>query len=255
MKKTKSRRTRSFPSFPKAKRQSENSLSGHANLINYLGIACLCTMGLIGLAMVAPSSSNPKASALECTSDNPEQCVGQSDLVASALDILIRPAIAVGVQANVQMDITPKLTEAWFASETAELTVSTNSNSGYSVYMWTIDGSGDLHSANPHDTAAIASITEPTSANSFTANSWGYRVASPDSDLYNPVPTTSGTAIVVSDSSSDEITNDSYNIDFGVNVDSNLPSGQYYNSVVFSAVANPITVSSLYDLTYMQDMN
>lgn len=230
----------------------------NSNIINGIGIVCLGVLSLLSLALLMPTIYQSQVSAITCTGDDYEQCVARSDLAVSALDILVRPAIAVGVQANVQIDITPRLTQAWFANGTVELTVSTNSNSGYSVYMWTMDGSGDLHSADEHDMAVIASLTEPTSADSFTANSWGYRVTPSDnssSDFYHPIPTTSGTAIIVSNSSaSGEITNDSYSIDFGVSVDSNLSSGQYYNSVVLSAVANPITVSSLYDLVYMQDM-
>lgn len=251
VKKTTSWRTGSLSS---RRAKAKKDLAKNTYIIDYLGIICLGGLVILGLALLAPNNQPSRASALECTSDNAEACIGKSDPVASAVDVLIRPAIAVSIQSNVQMDITPELTGAWFTNETAELTVSTNSDSGYSVYMSTVDGSGDLHSANLNDSSAITSITTDLPAADFGANTWGYRVVSAENALYSPIPTTVDTAIVSAETSSAEMTRDTYNIDFGVSVDNSLPSGQYHNSLIFSAVANPITVSSLYDLAYMQDM-
>lgn len=231
----------------------------HANIlydtsiITGIGLTSVAILLLIIFSLIYPNGRPTTASALECTIDNAEQCMGQSSLVSSALDIVVRPAISVGVQSNVNIDITPDLVSEQFNSKTAKLSISTNSTSGYSVYMWTVDGSTQLHSANVDEAAAINSITGQVSADEFSANSWGYRVTASDS-LYNPVPTDSNISIIASDTASTNNETDSYDIEFGVNIDKTLPSGQYYNSVVFSAIANPIAVSSLYDLTYMQDM-
>lgn len=234
-------------------RQQNGPFPKSANIINFAGLASIGLLLLSGFVIIQPSFQPTDASALECTAENSAQCMATSNLAGSALDVVIRPAISVGAQASVKMDITPDLTSDQFKSETAQLSVSTNSNAGYSVYMWTIDGSTELRNANASETAVIASITNQVSANDFSTNSWGYRVA-PIDTLYSPVPTSSDTSIITSDAASRNDATDNYNIEFGVNIDKTLPTGQYYNSVVFSAVANPISVSSLYDLTYMQDI-
>lgn len=237
-------------------RHTRDHFLGHTKFINTAGFICLGSLTVLGLTFLTPTmyQESNAAATTNCLTTNSDSCLGRSEQVTSDVGVVVMPTIAVGAQTTVTIDVTPKPTENSFASASAKLAVTTNSTAGYSVYMWALNGSGDLQHVNPTETSTITSITKPVTADNFDNNSWGYHVIESDDTLYRPIPTDSNTAIITSDSSSNDAAADDYNIDFGVNVDSNLASGQYYNAVVFSAIANPIAISSLYELRYMQDM-
>ena len=73
-----------------------------------------------------------------------------------------------------------------------------------------------------------------------------------DATAYKAIPTATGDTALISTSSPTEA--DTYNLTFGTKVDTSLPSGTYSNDVVVSVVANPTIITSLTQLTYMQDM-
>ena len=178
---------------------------------------------------------------------------------SSKVNLTISPVISLSLQDTVDLNVTPTQ-NGTFSSNTASLSISTNNETGYSLYMATSNGKNTLTSNNPSTTNVISAInTTPndtgiTSSN-FTSNTWGYNLSqdSPSSTTtYKPVPTTNGNTAIISTTSPTDT--DTYNLTFGTKVDTTLPSGTYSNQVIISAVANPAYVPSLSQIDNIQEM-
>lgn len=156
-------------------------------------------------------------------------------------------SIALGSKVDLVVDQFDQL-----ITSSSQLTVTTNSREGYSLYLSTTGDDNNLHGQNKDNTAVISPIAKDTTAASFTSNSWGYRLNRANEDnLYQPVPATSDT---VADSTTAGNATTQYSLTFATKIDATLPTDTYYNSVLVSAVANPVAVASLSELLYMQDM-
>ena len=177
----------------------------------------------------------------------------------SKVSLSVSPVLAVSLQDELALEVTP--TEGGsFTAKTASLSISTNNETGYSMYLATQDNNNTLTSQNPNTSDVITALDGGESGltpTEFTANTWGYSLASgttepSDTTRYQAVPAETGsTAVVTKDTPVDT---DTYSLMFGAKVDTSLPSGTYSNQVVVSAVANPKVVSSWSELTTMQEM-
>ena len=164
----------------------------------------------------------------------------------------VEPAIAISLPNTIAFDLTPSA-DGVFASSTASLAVSTNNETGYSLYFSTTNTDNSLHSQNPATTETIAAVSGSTTEENFENNTWGYNLSlasAGDATTYEAVPTSSETALLTTEAPS----NDNYNLTFGAKVSTAMPSGTYTNTVAVSVVANPAIITSLTQLTYMQDM-
>ena len=147
-----------------------------------------------------------------------------------------------------------------FTSGSAALTVSTNNETGYSLYLSTANGKATLDSINPATTTAVQPVSGPVAADGFGANTWGYNLgkdAATDSATYQAVPTTATApqATTAGPTLGDStLAADIYNLNFGAFINSDLPSGTYTNTVTVSVVANPAYVPNLTQISNMQDM-
>ncbi len=205
---------------------------------------CAGLFGLLAATMLCPMSAD-SANADTQTS--------------SRVQANVQSMISIGLQQAVEIDVTPK-SGGVFGKNTATMTVTTNSANGYSVSMSTT-GDGTLKNVDASNTAKINPVAAGASESSFGENTWGYALAKKGeaASTYNPVSTTGQEVLNVSKS---DITPDangyinpvSYDLTFGTQVGTNLPAGSYTNNVLISAVANPVTVTNLLQLTYMQDM-
>lgn len=158
--------------------------------------------------------------------------------------------VSVALDSEVAIDVTPT-GDGTFASTPTNLTVSTNNQEGYSLYLKTIDATNNMTS--PDKTQVIQAVAGTPTPSGFTNNTWGYAltkgeatsatqyaaVPTNDTKIYNEPKTTTG---------------DTYNLTFGAKVNTELPAGQYSNSVMVSVVANPTVISNLTQVVYMQDM-
>ena len=177
----------------------------------------------------------------------------------SKVNLTISPVISLSLQDTVDLNVTPTQ-NGTFSSNTASLSISTNNETGYSLYMATSNGKNTLTSNNPSTTNVISAINTTTSdtgitSSNFTSNTWGYNLsqASPSSSTtYKPVPTTTGNTAIISTTS--PTNTDTYNLTFGTKVDTTLPSGTYSNQVIVSAVANPKFVPTISSIDNMQDI-
>ena len=140
-------------------------------------------------------------------------------------------------------------------SGSATLSISTNNETGYSLYLSTADDDNTLHSINPDTQQTITALTqENATATNFTNNTWGYNLSkdtATDSTTYQSVPTTqpSDPQIIT-----EAPTTDTYNLTFAAKVDSSLPSGTYTNTVTVSVVTNPAYVPTISEVADMQDV-
>lgn len=181
----------------------------------------------------------------------------QAEEAESKVSLSVAPVISLSLQDTVAVDVTPTQ-DGTFSSNTAALSISTNNETGYSLYMATGNGENTLTSQNPGISNVISAVNGGdngvTSAN-FTNNTWGYNLSQDsvsDTTAYKAVPTATGDTALISTSSPTEA--DTYNLTFGTKVDTSLPSGTYSNDVVVSVVANPAFVPVFDGIQTMQEM-
>ena len=181
----------------------------------------------------------------------------QAEQATSKVKLTVNPVISISIQNALNVDVLPT-EDGTFRSNTAALSVSTNNETGYSLYMATGNGENTLTSQNPGISNVISAVNGGdngvTSAN-FTNNTWGYNLSQDsvsDTTAYKAVPTATGDTALITTSSPTEA--DTYNLTFGTKVDTSLPSGTYSNDVVVSVVANPEYVPSLSQIDNMQEM-
>ena len=173
--------------------------------------------------------------------------------------LTINPVLSLGLDSAVTMSVQPTSTGE-FTSGSAELTVSTNNETGYSLYLSTANGKSTLDSINPATTTAVQPVSGNVAADGFGANTWGYNLgkdAATDSTTYRAVPTTATApqATTAGPTLGDgTLAADTYNLNFGALINSDLPSGTYTNTVTVSVVANPAYVPNLTQISNMQDM-
>ena len=181
----------------------------------------------------------------------------QAEEAESKVSLSVAPVISLSLQDTVAVEVTPTQ-DGTFSSNTAALSISTNNETGYSLYMATSNGKNTLTSQNPGISNVISAVnggdSGVTSAN-FTNNTWGYNLSQDsvsDTTTYKAVPTATGDTAIISTESPTEA--DTYNLTFGTKVDTSLPSGTYSNDVVVSVVANPEYVPTISAMTNMQDV-
>ena len=173
--------------------------------------------------------------------------------------LTINPVLSLGLDSAVTMSVQPTSTGE-FTSGSAELTVSTNNETGYSLYLSTANGKATLDSINPATTTAVQPVSGNVAADDFGANTWGYNLdkgAATDSITYQAVPTTATApqATTAGPTLGDgTLAADTYSLNFGALINSDLPSGTYTNTVTVSVVANPAYVPNLTQISNMQDM-
>ena len=182
----------------------------------------------------------------------------QAEEAGTKATLVVHPMLSVELQSAVNFDVMPTQDGA-FSSSAASLSVSTNNETGYSLYLSTANGESTLASLNPSVTDTIGAVSgtteNPVSEEGFGDNTWGYNLSegTPSGSLtYQAVP---GDSTVQQGFGSEGPTaSDTYTLTFGTKVNTSLPSGTYSNQVVVSVVANPAYVPNLTQISNMQDM-
>ena len=182
----------------------------------------------------------------------------QAEEATSTVKLTVNPVISISLQNALTVDILPTQ-DGTFSSNTATLSISTNNETGYSLYMATSNGENTLTSQNPSISNVISAVNggdNGVTSSNFGNNTWGYNLsqeAVSDTTTYKAVPNATGdTALITTESPTEA---DTYNLTFGTKVDTSLPSGTYSNDVVVSVVANPAyVVPTISMVTEMQDV-
>lgn len=181
----------------------------------------------------------------------------QAEETNSKASLTINPVIGLSMQDTITVDVTPTQ-DGTFSYSTASLSVSTNNETGYSLYLSTANGENTLTSQNPAISDIVSAVDggdNGITPTSFANNTWGYSLSqetASDTTTYKAVPTTANDAIITTESPTDA---DTYNLTIGTKISTSLPSGTYSNQVVVSAVANPAYIPPAFDgITTMQEM-
>ena len=181
----------------------------------------------------------------------------QAEEATSKVKLTVNPVISISLQNALNVDVLPT-EDGTFRSNTAALSISTNNETGYSLYMATSNGKNTLTSQNPSISNVISAVNggeDGVVSAKFDNNTWGYNLsqeAVSDATAYKAVPTANGDTAIITTSSPTEA--DTYNLTFGTKVDTSLPSGTYSNDVVVSVVANPAFVPVFDGIQTMQEM-
>lgn len=203
-------------------------------------------VGLIGIMALLP-----------VTSSDADAMSNRSSQAETRVAVTATPTVAVSLDSEVGVDIVPN-SRGTFGFASTRLGVSTNNEEGYQIFLTTGDGTGTLKNSDLSKTGAeheIVSITGDMKGTDFMGNTWGYSLSQgeiSEDSTYSAVPTTTKVVRNVNSASVDG--EDVYNLGFGTHVSTSLAAGEYSNSVVVSVVANPITISNLSQVVYMQDM-
>ena len=118
---------------------------------------------------------------------------------------------------------------------TLNLKVNTNNKTGYTTTISSETDNTALLNTNPGGTDKISSISDVTSLNGFSANTWGYKLSNDTN--YNPIPALSSPANLIQTASKTN-GDETNNIDLGIKLGNNLESGNYKNKLIFSVVTN-----------------
>ena len=219
-------------------RLQQNKVGGGTHLL--VGGVSLLTLLILG-AMIFPALPQ----------------TAQAEEAESKVSLSVAPVISLSLQDTVAVEVTPTQ-DGTFSYNTAALSISTNNETGYSLYMATGNGENTLTSQNPGISNVISAVNsgdDGVTSSNFGNNTWGYNLSQDsvsDTTAYKAVPTANGDTALISTSSPTEA--DTYNLTFGTKVDTSLPSGTYSNDVVVSVVANPAYVPTISAMTNMQDV-
>ncbi|MBR2855706.1 hypothetical protein IKE99_02060 [Candidatus Saccharibacteria bacterium] len=162
---------------------------------------------------------------------------------------------------NISLNLSPKTATGQFAeSNSANISASTTSNSGYTLSITSFTGSTDLTNAS-NTNAKITSISSnltnsdfSNSANTQYNNKWGYKpsqyvvvdgdthttVANTGNNaVFKPLPNTSGEILAITDQANASNTPDNYTISMGARANNDTLTGSYASApFVIMAVAN-----------------
>ena len=183
-----------------------------------------------------------------------------SQSAGTKVNLTVQPVIAVSAKDNaVSVDVTPTQ-GGQFEKNATTLSVSTNNETGYSLYLSTANGKSTLASLNPSVTDTIGAVSGTVEESDFGDNTWGYNLsdgnlsegAPSDKLTYQAVP--GGSTVQQGFGSEGPTASDTYTLTFGTKVNTSLPSGTYSNQVVVSVVANPAFVPVFDGIQTMQEM-
>ena len=97
------------------------------------------------------------------------------------VSLTVNPVIGIALDEAVTVEVLPTA-DGTFSSNKANLSVTTNNETGYSLYLATTNGENTLTSNNPSTTETINAITladgtDSIPSSDFTNNTWGYNLS------------------------------------------------------------------------------
>ncbi len=213
------------------------TITHHLKLSHYfqhVGIISGCLLIFLIFALLFP---------LDLQSTYADELATQSDT----------PSISLALDQELTLNITPTAAGAT-STTSSNFTVSTSSNAGYKIYLDTLDPTANLTNVDStKSNSYVSALPTPTSLANLPANTWGFALTSDPVNSHTTFsgPTDSTTPII---STEESAARDVYHFTLAANLDTSLPAGQYANTLLVSAIANPETITGLRSLIYMQDM-
>lgn len=225
---------------------TKNSNLSNPRIGHLLAYSSLGLIGLLIITLLFPTTFST-ADALENSTASAE----------TRIAVNASPTVAISLDTALSLDLVPA-SHGTFGVTSTRLGISTNNEEGYQIFLTTSNGKSELENIDASKTGPeykISSILHDTVGSEFMNNTWGYSLSKETIDAsstYSAVPTTTQPVLNVSTPSLGG--EDVYHLGFGTHISTSLPAGQYSNSVVVSVVANPITITNLSQLVYMQDI-
>ena len=148
--------------------------------------------------------------------------------------LTVSPVVSISVDAeSIDFDITPT-PEGVFESKQVTASVLTNSSDGYELYFSSVDNETDLISQTV-STVIPSDFNNTVTSLSMPANNWGYSMNGTD---FSKIPALNAQATLKNIDHYPTTEEKTTTVNIGVKIDTNIPSGAYAKSVVFSAVAH-----------------
>ncbi len=214
-------------------------LRSHAQLLGPISLVCLLSLLFIIFCPIISTNTNALT-------------LSPSELQTN---IPAHGSLAIALDQDTTLDITPQA-NGTFQAATNHLTVHSTHPTGYTLYLNTNDHTNALINTDSINDSQITATSPDTLGTNLTHNTWGFHLTENQNNTsyqqlsYQPVPLTANQVAKTSLAAS----TDQYNLILAANIDTSLPAGQYTNNLVVSAIANPIYITGLLDLVYMQDM-
>lgn len=160
-------------------------------------------------------------------------------------------SISVTTSGSIDLELVPD-SSGVHTIEGDEVEVTTNSSEGYTLQLESASAT-ETGLVGDDDTIAATSGT-PASPVALTGNQWGYRVdglanfgVGPTSAVENQSTTTHtfaglsllGNPTTIKNTASPATTGDTTTVWYGVRADTSLASGEYTNTVLYTATINP----------------
>lgn len=168
----------------------------------------------------------------------------QGTKAVTGLGLVTTPSLTISADGTISLSPNPTANSGMAAS-TGKVTTSTDAPTGYNLSISAI--------TDPTFTPTTGTITSPTA---LTSNTWGYALASStavgvtngfDASYTTPAPSPSSkwanpSNSVIIKNTSTTASNDQTNVYYGAKIDLNTPSGNYKNTVTYTAIANTSTI-------------
>ena len=177
-----------------------------------------------------------------------------ADEVELPIDVNITPQLALATDTDtVEMQVNAE-PNGVFTSAGIAAHVSTNNATGYTLDMASKGNDSNLVNIQNSSRYLTSSFSGSVTSVTMPNNSWGFSL---DNTNYSAVPLSDDAAVIKYNPS--PVDHDIIPIYYGAKVDNNTPKGVYVDTVTFTVYINsdaiPDNVRTIFDITYMQDMN
>ena len=146
------------------------------------------------------------------------------------VNLIVLPTISITATENLNLEATPTV-DGKFTSGDISVNVITNSQSGYKLYLSSSSEGTALE--NLVSNASIPTLSSAVSSNDMDNNTWGYTL----DETFNPVPASTAPDMIKETSTAATTTADVTTVTIGAKVDTTIPSGDYTNTILFTATA------------------
>ncbi len=177
-----------------------------------------------------------------------------ADEVELPIDVNITPQLALAINTDtveMQVDAEPN---GVFTSAGITAHVSTNNATGYTLDMASKGDDSNLVNMANNTKYLTSNFSGTVTSATMPNNTWGFSL---DNISYDAVPLSDDAAVIKYNPS--PVDHDIVSVYYGAKVDNNIPKGVYEDTVTFTVYINsdaiPDNVRTIFDITYMQDMN
>lgn len=130
-----------------------------------------------------------------------------------------------------------ELSTPTFKSASMTVSVQTDNALGATTYISSVDENTSLVHSESSVTSKIDSISSSVLESAFLEKTWGFRLGSLSTTVFNPIPKSSSPSEILKTTSATPVLNN-INIDFGVKSGNDLASGVYSKQIVFTSITN-----------------